>query len=126
MKPVRLCWFALLLVGLAGCRNDGNVQVTGRVTLDGLAVESGEIRFDAADGKGEPTGSLIKDGHYEARVLPGKKRVLLKAFKKVGERPAYQDKPEGPKISITKQIAEQTLTCDITASCNQDFVLKVK
>ncbi|ADB15746.1 hypothetical protein Psta_1063 [Pirellula staleyi DSM 6068] len=82
-----LCFSLALLVTIAGCGDSsGEVIVTGNVTLDGNPIETGSITFlsEAADG---PTGGgVIKDGKYEARVLPGKKIVMVIGSKVVGER----------------------------------------
>jgi hypothetical protein len=79
-------------------------SVSGDVTYEGQALESGRIDFLPADGKGQPAGSTIAAGKYEvAGLVPGLKVVQITAVKVVPfarsseemARRAQQDKDKG-------------------------------
>ncbi|MBN9122237.1 MAG: hypothetical protein J0I06_24375 [Planctomycetes bacterium] len=81
-KFLFLRFFAgLMLVGLSfGCGGSGS-SVSGTVTFNGQPVESGNINFIPADGKGAPVGGEIKGGKYTVRnVTPGKNKVVVTAY----------------------------------------------
>lgn len=63
-----LC-LALLL--LAGCSAEkGTARLSGRVTLDGKAIETGTVQVVSDDGKRYDSGAIGKDGKYEVARAP--------------------------------------------------------
>jgi hypothetical protein len=68
---------------VVGCGSTSDrLPVSGIVTLDGVPLAEGSIRFDSSGGqKVIATGSLIKDGEYyvsqEKGLPPGKYRVQI-------------------------------------------------
>jgi len=76
---------ALVVLGFCGC-GSGLVDVEGRVTLDGEALESGTVVFTAED-KPMAVGELGDDGRYRLRtgedpgVLPGDYQVSISAYR---------------------------------------------
>jgi hypothetical protein len=68
---------------LAGCGSaDGRVEVSGAVTFNGKPVDYGSIQFVSSDTDADTV--VITDGKYTARLTPGKKKVVIQGFKKVG------------------------------------------
>lgn len=126
MRRLGLCGVGLLVVALVGCKHDGNVVLDGKVTVNGVPLESGEIRFTPIEEGGQPVGAIIKGGAYQVRVSPGRKTVLVTGYQKVGERPAYKGMENSPMLPITKRIAEETLTYEVATSATKDFELKTK
>ncbi|MBA2113835.1 hypothetical protein [Bremerella alba] len=70
MRPIVFCTVSLLGLGLlvsAGCTSENGPErrvITGRVTYQGQAVPSGEIRFIPL-GEGPASAALITDGVFE-------------------------------------------------------------
>ncbi len=69
-----------------GCGDDNaldRLAVEGRVTLDGVPLPSGAVRFEPIDGKATAvgTGAVIVDGDYHIErqqgLCPGKYRVSV-------------------------------------------------
>lgn len=80
--------FAVLLA--CGC-GDKTIAISGRVTLDGEALEAGSINFVPIEGTQSPgAGAVITKGAYEVPrdkgPLPGVYRVEIKAQRKTGKQ----------------------------------------
>ena len=127
---VSLGW---LLSALAGCSGNGLVQVAGEVTVNGSPLKSGTISFysDAGEKSGPSAGAIINDGKYSAAVSPGRKRVEIRGYRKVGQKPSGG--LGSPMVDILEDMlpeqynAKSKLTCDVAASArSQDFALKSK
>lgn len=67
---------ATALACFTGCET-GPKQgtVTGQVTLDGVPVDGGMIRFIPADGASQPGDSTITAGQYSVTMEVGEKKV---------------------------------------------------
>ncbi len=98
MNRIVLSGFALLvMVALSGCgEKSSNVQITGKISIDGEPIPKGTISFVAADGETPTGGGVIKDGTYTALVPPGEKVVLVLGNKVVGQEPLYEDVADSP------------------------------
>ncbi len=97
LKYARIGLALLALAGVGGCAEKAaEMDVTGKVTIDGQPIETGTISFIAADGAAPTGGGVIKDGVYTAKVPPGKKTVLVLGNKLVGKEPLYKDVPDSP------------------------------
>jgi hypothetical protein len=68
--------------------------VTGTVTLDGVLLETGQIRFVPVDGQTPTAGAVIIDGRYSATVVPGQKTVEISSPLEAPARPMYDIAPE--------------------------------
>ena len=87
----------------AGCNSgSGKAKLHGKITLDGQPVPAGSIAFIPADGKGQTSGAIIKDGAYAAEVPVGPMRVEIHYPKVVGKRKLY-DTPESPSVDRTEE-----------------------
>jgi hypothetical protein len=80
----------IAMVAMAGCakRHAEPVKaaVTGRVTLDGAPLATGEVFFISK--KGESADRLaIKDGSFAGRVTVGPQAVQITSLKVVGKAP---------------------------------------
>jgi len=115
MKWVASIALAGVIVAAAGCSGQQLVEVAGKVTLDGKPLENGNIRFEPVDGKTASEEAIITAGTYKTKVPPGKKRVLIHALKKVGEKPAYDNDPNSQMLDVIEpiRIKETDLTCEI-------------
>jgi hypothetical protein len=89
MRPLLL--LSLLLLTGCGARGPERASVSGKVTLDGKAIEMGSITFVPADGNAGPTaGSAITAGQFDIKkaVGPvlGKHKVELRAWRLTGKQ----------------------------------------
>jgi hypothetical protein len=95
----------LLTLGfMFGCSSDTkHGTVTGKVSLDGQPIKSGNIRFDPADGRTATADAMIADGKFSATVPPGEKRVSISAQKVVGKKRVYET-PDSPTVDLTEEM----------------------
>jgi hypothetical protein len=116
---------ACVFVGsLSGCRGDGSlgklVPVTGKVTIDGQRLTTGQVIFqpDAEQGntlKHEPRGSIDGQGNYVAATI-GKKGVPPGWYKVtvIATEPFDKDRPYViPKTLIPLRYSDPT-TSELT------------
>jgi hypothetical protein len=85
----------------AGC-GSGLATVSGEVTVDGAPLQKGTISFEALEGDAPPARDEIRDGHYEVRTAPGKKRVRISAPVVVRQQ-KESSAPDAPLIDITEE-----------------------
>jgi hypothetical protein len=96
-------WFVpcLFVVSAFGCGPTGptRVIVTGTVTYNGEPVGEGNILFLDPTGQTAVDGGPIVNGRYSVEVLPGMKRVEIRAARAIpgtsdairGGRPALEE-----------------------------------
>lgn len=116
--------FALVL--LAGCGGPTQSEVSGTVLMDGAPLPEGEIIFAAPDNKTTPEAGTIKDGKYSLKVLPGSKKVQIKASRQVGKPDpvmgmAAKEAMIGPEFND-----QTTLSAEIKAGKNEGVDFQVK
>ena len=80
MKTLLHLLCGILFFGLYGC--GGNVStVSGKVTLEGIILDKGDIGFHQAEGMVVSTTRINPDGSYkigaEAKTLPGNYKVVI-------------------------------------------------
>lgn len=101
MKFTFTCVF--LLVFFTGC-GSGKQIVTGTVTLDGEPVTNGVITFVSSEGELVREGAIIKDGHFQTHVPPGKYKVELSGRKVVGKRKEIGFSGAEEELEITEEL----------------------
>ena len=75
---------ACLIIG-AGCRGEDRIPVSGSVTIDGMPVETGNVRF--VSDHGPVIVAAIQDGQYNTAnsqkrgLLAGQYRVDIQAYR---------------------------------------------
>ncbi|MSU79536.1 MAG: hypothetical protein EXS16_15770 [Gemmataceae bacterium] len=79
------------------------LEVEGSVEFDGVAVASGSISFEPADGSSGEFGGIITDGKYKITsppgVEPGARKVRIRAARKTGRQiPAGSPSPPGTMV----------------------------
>ena len=82
----------LVIVFGLGCGGSGRktTPISGTVTLDGQPVPEGSITFFPDPKEYDAEVAQIKDGEYDLRVTPGKKRVEITASRTVpGKKGPY-------------------------------------
>lgn len=95
--------------------------VEGTVTLNGVPLQAGTIKFFPKEGKQTSAGKII-DGKYEARVPKGEYRVTIS-----GPEPKKGD--PAPPVQIPAKYSDPkatTLTATIKTEQILDFVLKIR
>jgi hypothetical protein len=125
---------AILLIGTMGCGESKRGAVSGQVTLDGKAVDGGEIRFLFSEGK--PAWTQIVDGHYAIAASSGPSlgtaRVEIRWPRKTGNRrPAMAPAPPDAMVEETTEViparynVRSELTAEIkTGNNTADFALR--
>jgi hypothetical protein len=78
-------WFLLCCVlgtfcFLSGCSRDPQVTVSGTVEIDGKPLPDGNITLVGEPGV-PPVVLAVKDGKFEGRATPGKKRVEIQGLR---------------------------------------------
>jgi hypothetical protein len=80
------CGLVILAVVVAGCGGNDFVSVTGTVTYDGTALDTGTVTFSPASGQGpNGYGSIQSNGSYEVKtgtsdgLPPGEYKVTVHA-----------------------------------------------
>ncbi|MSU79769.1 MAG: hypothetical protein EXS16_16985 [Gemmataceae bacterium] len=129
------CFF--LVSGCGESRSRG--AVSGIVTLDDVAIETGSISFIPVEGTNSPTsGAVIAMGKYEISrekgPIAGTFRVEIRAQRKTGNRiAAGSPAPPGTMIDETEDAiparynSESTLRVEITTGSNShNFKLSTK
>jgi hypothetical protein len=83
------------------------------VTLDGQPLAQGRITFIAADAGVQTAEAKIAAGQYEAVVLPGEKRVEIRAPKVTGKQKMY-DEPDSPTVDVVTELLPPRYNVDST------------
>ena len=102
------------------------------MTLDGITVERGDVRFVPTNGLAPTSGGQIKDGKYSAKVPVGTMRVEITAPKVVGKRKLFDTKDSAWDETTAEMIPlrynkESDLTLTVESGVNhKDFDLKSK
>ena len=131
MKAFLYLSFIALTFGLCGC--GGNVStVSGKVTLEGIVLDKGDIGFHQAEGVVVSTTRINQDGSYkigaEAKTLPGNYKVVIIANEvSIGKGPGNVPMPT--RITpLAYSSKEQTpLKAELKAGSNEfNFDLKSK
>jgi hypothetical protein len=96
----------LIAAACLGCGQTTESIVQGSVTIDGVPVETGMIRFLRPAGRGPTAGAAIEAGRYRAVVRPGPVVVEIKAFRKAGEARLSPD-PAAPPVPILEPLRRE-------------------
>jgi hypothetical protein len=127
----RTFWYAaccLLPLSLLGCarKTDGAVDIHGKVSFQGKAIEKGTVSFVPEDGRSNAVVADIKNGQYSVRLGPGGKKVQISSMKKTGERQAMVA-GESRKVNVTQETIPEkynvnsTLRIEVPATSGKDF-----
>lgn len=110
-----LLWLTLLF--LTGCGSELGAMVSGKVTLDGAPLTTGNVMFtpigqgSAANGSIDASGSYSLHTGTEGGLPPGDYRVTVVATKPAP--PAAPNLPPPPPIPITPQKYGRPETTDL-------------
>lgn len=128
MKNVVRSALCLALLVFAGCPGSGGPktsEVSGKVTLDGAPMATGDIMFEAADSKVSPSMAPVENGVYKAKVQPG-----VKVVKITSSRPGAPDPVmgSGPPVQIValEYNVKSTLKHTVDGSEQKDVNFDVK
>jgi hypothetical protein len=104
-QPIgRALLLLFVLVGVVGCSGSSpQGKVDGTVTLDGMPLKEGDVRFVPADGKSQTASAKIIDGKFSAQVPKGEMRVEISAPKVIGKRKMY-DTPDSPVVDKVREL----------------------
>jgi len=100
----RRCSTVMLLVGLvaaAGCGNENESLVRGKVTYQGKSLTGGTILFNPVD-ETQPSAhtAIHSDGTYEIKAIAGENKVIINWYSEVD--PTLE--PGDPGYTIPKPL----------------------
>jgi hypothetical protein len=131
MKAFLYLSFIALTFGLCGC--GGNVStVSGKVTLEGIVLDKGDIGFHQAEGVVVSTTRINQDGSYkigaEAKTLPGNYKVVIIANEvSIGKGPGNVPMPTRITPLAYSSKEKTPLKAELKAGSNEfNFDLKSK
>ena len=121
----------MLLAGCGGGREPVLIPVKGKVSYNGVPLETGLVQFEAVGGRSASAkGGIILNGEYSASVPAGDLLVKISSDKVVGKRKRY-DTPDSPMDDVTEQVVpkkynlESTLKVTVQATKDDlDFKLE--
>lgn len=96
-------------------------HVSGTVTLDGIPLGDGRIRFRRVDGEQKGYAGTIKAGAYQLRCEPGEAKIEIVAYRTVPGKFTTANGPKEPVIEMyipEKYNSKTTLTKTISGSSN--------
>ena len=126
MNLLRTILAALTLcVTLSACGTP-MAEVSGTVYVDDQILKEGEIIFQEVDNSKAPVSNKIIDGKYSLKMVPGSKRIQIKA-----SRPTAKPDPVMGTAAREAMIAEEfnertTLKMDVTTGKHDNVDFKVK
>jgi hypothetical protein len=124
---------AIASVGVAavviiGCgQSNGRLGISGAVTLDGAALDTGVITFFSRQGKLPSASAAIQDGSYsipaDKGLLPGSYLVAIDAANQLGVTARPDEQPmEIPVSRIPLRYNGETqLTAEVSAESDNRF-----
>lgn len=118
VRGVAVLVLATAAAGFSGCarRDPGpaKVPVSGRVSIDGSPLATGEICFDGRDGR-PPVNATVKDGRFSLHAVPGKKWVLVNSYQETGAKDEM-----GTPIRVSTLPEKFSAASDVTVTVNAD------
>ena len=113
----------------SGCGdNDGRIAVSGRVTLDGIPLEKGQILLvPARDNAGTAAGAVISAGRFRIPANEGPTAGAYEVTITVGDGPKKKltnSRGEVPVEKPPRASATYSFTRDITDNVPLDFELR--
>lgn len=131
MKALLQLFFVALPLGLCGCGGNEST-VSGKVTLEGIILDKGDIGFHMAEGMIVSTTRINSDGSYnigaEAKTLPGNYKVVIIANEvSIGKGPGNVPMPTRITPLAYSNKEKTPLKAELKAGSNEfNFDLKTK
>jgi hypothetical protein len=123
--------FANLGCDKAGQVDAKRVKVSGKITLDGKALATGQISFDLGAGQ-VPASLSILDGSYDGLAPVGKCKVTITSFRKISMKektkmdgPGY-DTPVDENILPDRYSTKSDIYKEVTAAGPNEFNFDLK
>ena len=118
---------AAMLISGCGDRLQGPalLSVSGKVTLNGQPVESGDIIFRPASGNGHAYAGRIENGEFTLECEAGAKQVEITSFREIPGK--FNEENPGEQTPVTEQIipdeynAQTTLKVSVEGGGSNDF-----
>ncbi len=105
-----------------GCDSGTKVfDVTGKISLDGVPVEKGDITFRAENSSTPPQGSNIKEGTYKIKANEGKYKVEITATRLVPGKKGPMGEPAIEEFIPAKYNTKTTLGADVKNNAKNEI-----
>jgi hypothetical protein len=119
----------LLLTLLAGCAGgDGRSTVRGHISFAGAPLESGLIGLEPVPGSdGVGAGGTIENGRYSIThkgPLPGKYKVVIRAWRKTGRMVPVP--PIGPGAKAGTMTEEKVQSIPDKYNTNSELLVEIE
>ncbi len=85
------CMLAFVVcVGVLGC-GQGGFRIHGKITVDGVPLEQGELKFVPVDSSGgDHVGTVVQKGEFSVddveRLKEGEYQVQIRSFRSTGKK----------------------------------------
>jgi hypothetical protein len=110
------------IVIVSGCAPvSDDVEVTGKVTWEGVPLESASIVLVPVDSHIAPIGGKILNGEFKIRVKPGKVRVEIEAVRETGKRDPVNNSALGEMFIPERYNRKSELKADVTRDGDNHF-----
>ncbi len=118
----------IALVMLAGCsQSTTHGIIEGTISLDGVALAEGVVRFVPVDESSQTASASIAEGKFTATVPVGMMRVECSAPKVVGRQKMYNT-PDSPEVDVVGELlpprynVRSELTYDVRPGTQQHAI----
>ncbi len=118
----------IALLALAGCsQSTTHGTIEGTVTLDGLALPKGVVRFVPVHESSQTASASIVEGRFTAKVPVGMMRIECSAPKIIGRRKMYNT-PSSPEVDVVGELVparynmRSELTFDVQPGSQQQVI----
>ena len=113
-------------VGCDSKNNKGQVAVTGNVSFNGKAVESGDIQFIGPNGV-DIASAPIENGSYTMQATPGEKKVVIRGMRVTGTIKRGSESYDSKQNFIPPEFNEKsTLKYTVGGPETKDFAIEGK
>ena len=90
LRCLRCMLMFTICVGVLGC-GQGGFRIHGKITVDGVPLEQGELKFVPMDSSGgDHVGTVVEKGEYSVddieRLKGGEYQVQIRAFRTTGKK----------------------------------------
>ncbi|MES2794225.1 MAG: hypothetical protein V4719_31720 [Planctomycetota bacterium] len=121
---------SLLIVGCGGETGPKTYVLSGKVTLDGKPLETGDITLRPVGPTGQGAGGKIVNGSYSLRATPGEMKVEVSSMKylsgQTSDNPAGVGGPLFEELVPPKYNSDTKLSFNVAPKNDNKFDIDIK